>query len=199
VSHGPLISGETCQYDWLPTISSVLSARTKNATTAATGAVNRLGISVPAANPSAARAGKLAPATIAGHHSGPPQLAWRAVAPYVAARQTRYPASAQQLMAAHATSCRAHAGRAVMLTSSAVRRRASLVPIQAAAPTTGVMKSTTAPLCKVAARTFHSGGMAMALRYVVSQNRATAAGRIHSIALWRSSSQSSRAVTVPRQ
>src|SRR5215470_6239475 len=50
-----------------------------------TGAVNRLGTSVPAANPSAVRAGRLAPATTAGHHSGPPQVAWRAVTPYTTA------------------------------------------------------------------------------------------------------------------
>ena len=34
---------------------------------------------------------------------------------------------------------------------------------------------------------FHKGGMAMVLRYVVSQNSAKTTGSIHSMALWRSS------------
>ncbi len=49
----------------------------------------------------------------------------------------------------------------------------------------------------LAARTFHNGGIAMVLRYVVNQNSATATGRIHSIALWRSSRRSSRAAVCP--
>ena len=67
----------------------MLSASTKNAATAASGAVNRLGTSVPAANPSADMAGRLAAATAAGHHSGPPQAACRAVTPYRTATQPR--------------------------------------------------------------------------------------------------------------
>jgi hypothetical protein len=47
----------------------------KNAATAASGAVKRLGRNVPTANPRAEKAGTLAAATAAGHHSGPPQLA----------------------------------------------------------------------------------------------------------------------------
>ena len=54
--------GGDFQYDWLPTISWVLSATTKNAAIAVTGAVNRLGSSVPAANPSAAIAASAAAA-----------------------------------------------------------------------------------------------------------------------------------------
>ena len=81
--------GETFQYDWLPTISWVLSATTKNAAIAVTGAVSRLGSSVPAANPSAASAASVAAVTAAGHHSGPPQCTWCAVTPYTTARQTR--------------------------------------------------------------------------------------------------------------
>jgi hypothetical protein len=73
--------GETCQYDWLPWIGWVLSASTKNAPSPASGAVNRLGTSTPAANPSAVRAGRLAAATTAGHHSGPPPVACCAVTP----------------------------------------------------------------------------------------------------------------------
>ena len=88
-SQGAATTGETCQYDWLPTMSWVLSASTKNAAMAASGAVNRLGSRAPATNPSAAKAGRLAATTAAGHHSGPPQLAWRAVNPYRTARQTR--------------------------------------------------------------------------------------------------------------
>ena len=67
----------------------MLSASTKNAAIAASGAVNRLGTSVPAANPSADRAGRLAAATATGHHSGPPQVACRAVTPYRTATQPR--------------------------------------------------------------------------------------------------------------
>ena len=97
-------------------------------------------------------------------------------------------------MAAHVASRRAQRGRAVMLISSEVWRRASRDPIHAAAPTTGVMKSRIAPLCRLTARRFHKGGMAMVLRYVVSQNSAKTTGSIHSMALWRSSRRSSRAV-----
>jgi len=68
------------------------------------------------------------------------------------------------VVAAQAASCLAHRGRAVIITRSAVRRRASRDPIHAAAPTTGTMKSTIAPLCMFAARRFHSGGMVMVLR-----------------------------------
>ena len=89
MSQGPVTSGEICQYDWLPWISCVLSASAKNAAIAASGAVNRLGTSVPAANPSADRAGRLAAATAAGHHSGPPQVACCAVTPYRTATQPR--------------------------------------------------------------------------------------------------------------
>src|SRR5215831_4806862 len=88
-SQGPVTSGEICQYDWLPWITTVLSASAKNAAIAATGGVNRLGTSVPAANPSADRAGTPAAATAAGHHSGPPQAACCAVTPYRAATQAR--------------------------------------------------------------------------------------------------------------
>src|SRR5579859_3728623 len=89
ISQGPLTIGETCQYDWLPWIGWVLSASTKNAASAASGAVNRPGTSVPAANPSAVRAGTAAAATAAGHHSGPPQVACCAVTPYTTATHTR--------------------------------------------------------------------------------------------------------------
>ena len=89
MSQGLATSGEICQYDWLPLISSVLSASTKNAPTAASGGVNRLGTSVPAANPSAERAGRLAAVTTAGHHSGPPHVACCAVTPYRTATQPR--------------------------------------------------------------------------------------------------------------
>ncbi len=88
-SQGAATIGEICQYDWLPLINWVLSASTKNAAIVTSGAVNRLGTSVPAANPSAVRAGRLAPATTAGHHSGPPQVAWCAVTPYTTAMQDR--------------------------------------------------------------------------------------------------------------
>jgi hypothetical protein len=82
-------TGETCQYDWLPWISSVLSTSAKNAAIAASGAVNRLGTSVPAANPSADMTGRLAAPTAAGHHSGPPQAACCAVTPYTTPTQPR--------------------------------------------------------------------------------------------------------------
>ena len=82
MSHGAATTGEICQYDWLPTMSCVLSASTKNAAIAASGAVNRLGSRAPAVNPSAEKASRLAATTAAGHHSGPPQLAWCAVIPY---------------------------------------------------------------------------------------------------------------------
>ena len=71
---------------------------------------------------------------------------------------------AQQVVAAQVASRRAHRGRAVIVTRSVVRRRASRDPIHAAAPATGQTKATRAPVCMAAARRFHSGGMAMALR-----------------------------------
>src|ERR1700721_4531406 len=98
-SQGAATTGEICQYDWLPTMSWVLSASTKNAAVAASGAVNRLGRRAPATNPSAEKASRLAATTAAGHHSGPPQLAWGAVIPYRRARQTRDPTRAQQVVA----------------------------------------------------------------------------------------------------
>src|SRR5580693_6439571 len=110
---------------------------------AASGAVNRLGRNVPTANPRAEKAGTLAAATAAGHHSGPPQLACRAVTPYRTARHPRYATMAQIVVAAHGTSSRAHLGRAVIVTWSVTRRRASRDPIHAAAPVTGTAKSST--------------------------------------------------------
>ena len=70
-SQGAATTGETCQYDWLPTMSCVLSASTKNAAMAASGAVNRLGSRAPAASPSAEKARQAR-----GHdRGGPPQRA----------------------------------------------------------------------------------------------------------------------------
>ena len=89
MSQGVLTIGETCQYEWLPMISSVLSASTKNAAIAASGAVSRPGTAVPAANPSAANAGRPAAPTTAGHHSGPPPAPCPAVIPYRTATQAR--------------------------------------------------------------------------------------------------------------
>src|ERR1700728_5097325 len=134
MSQGAATTGETCQYDWLPTMSWVLSASTKNAAMAASGAVNRLGRRAPAVNPSAEKASRLAATTAAGHHSGPPQLAWCAVVPYRTARQTRYPARAQQVVAAHVGSNRAHRGRTVIRVSSEVRRGGSRGPLPPGAP-----------------------------------------------------------------
>src|SRR6202034_1242396 len=98
------------------------------------GAVNRLGRRAPAVNPSAEKASRLAATTAAGHHSGPPQLAWCAVIPYRTARQIRYPTRAQQVVAAHVGSRRAHRGRAEMLISSEVRRGGSRGPLPPGAP-----------------------------------------------------------------
>ena len=175
----------------------MLSATTKNAAMAANGAVKRPGRKVPRTNPRAENAGRAAAPTAAGHHSGPPQLAWCAVTPYRTAVQPRYASMAQIVVAAHGTSSRAHLGQAVTVTWSVTRRRASRDPIQAAAPVTGTAKSSTAPSCRPAARRFHSGGAAMSLRYVVSQNSPITTGSSHAIALWRSSSRSSRSTARP--
>ncbi len=51
------------------------------------GVVKRLGNLAPAANPTAARAGRPAAPTTAGHHSGPPQEACVAVTAYSAPTQ----------------------------------------------------------------------------------------------------------------
>ena len=71
---------------------------------------------------------------------------------------------AQQVVAVQVASRRAHRGHAAIVTRSVVWRRASRDPIQAAAPTTGVMKSMIVPLCMLLARRFHNGGIAMVLR-----------------------------------
>jgi hypothetical protein len=71
---------------------------------------------------------------------------------------------AQPVVAAQVANWRAHRGWAVIVTRSAMRRRASREPIHAAAPVTGHTKATTAPACMLAARRFHNGGMAMVLR-----------------------------------
>src|ERR1035438_236499 len=69
---------------------------------------------------------------------------------------------------------------AVAASRSVVWRRPSRDPIHAAAPTTSGTKSNTAPVCMFMARTFHSGGKAMLLRYVTNQNSAAATGSIQS-------------------
>ena len=53
----------------------------KNAPTAASGAVNRLGNRTPTANPRAQTTASSAQPTATGHHSGPPQVACVAVTP----------------------------------------------------------------------------------------------------------------------
>ena len=68
------------------------------------------------------------------------------------------------MVAAQVASSRTQRARGVISTASAMRRRDSRDPIQAAAPASGVTKSITAYICKPAARRFHSGGMAMTLR-----------------------------------
>src|SRR5262249_62121524 len=100
VSRGRGTPGEPCQYDWLRWISSVLSTSAKNAAIATSGAVNRLGTSAPAANPSADMTGRLAAPTAAGHHSGPPQAACCAVTPARTPTQPREPPLAQPVVPA---------------------------------------------------------------------------------------------------
>jgi len=89
MSTAPEVSGEICQYEWSPEAAWVPNARPKNAATVTSGTVNRLGNSVPAANPTADSRGTATAPTTAGHHSGPPQDACRAVSTYTTATQHR--------------------------------------------------------------------------------------------------------------
>jgi hypothetical protein len=61
----------------------------RNTATATSGALNRLGTSAPAANPRAQDAATIAAPTATGHHSGPPQVACRAVIAYTTATPPR--------------------------------------------------------------------------------------------------------------
>src|SRR5262249_5749710 len=79
MSNAPAVSGEICQYEWSPEAACVPNPNPKNTTTVTTGVTNRPGNQAPAANPVAVSAGTPAALTAAGHHSGPPQVAWRAV------------------------------------------------------------------------------------------------------------------------
>jgi len=102
--------------------------------------------------------------TAAGHHSGPPQEACRAVMMYTTATQARQATSAQAVVAAQVASCRDQRGRAVTATRSVTFRRPSLDPIHAAAPVTGMARSSSSRFCRVMARRFHIGGSAMISR-----------------------------------
>ena len=129
--------------------------------------MNRLGRSAPAANPSAENAGRLAAPTATGHHSGPPQAPCRAVTAYSTATQPRYATSAQQVVAAQVASWRAHRGREVPDSRSAMPWRASREPSQRGGTDHVGTKTATAVVCMVIARTFHIGGNAMAGRYAI--------------------------------
>ncbi len=87
------------------------------------------------------------------------------------------------MVAAQVASSLVHFARGVTVTVSVTRRRDSRDPIHAAAPASGATKSITEFSWTLAARMFHSGGMAMARRYPVSQNSATATGSTSAIAL----------------
>ena len=104
MSKAPAVSGEICQYEWSPEAAWVLNANPKNATTVTSGVTNRPGNHAPAANPIAVSAGTPAALTTAGHHSGPPQEACRAVMTYTTATQARQPSSAQAVVAAQVAS-----------------------------------------------------------------------------------------------
>ncbi len=78
--------------------------------------------------------------------------------------QPRQPASAQAVVAAQVASWRDQRGRAVTATRSVMLRRPSRDPIHAAAPTTGMVRSSSSRFCSVIARRFHIGGTAMISR-----------------------------------
>ena len=164
MSNAPAVSGEICQYEWSPEVACVPNANPKNTTTVTSGVTNRPGNQVPAANPIAVRAGTPAALTAAGHHSGLPQDACRAVMRYTTATQARQASSAQAVVAAQVASWRDQRGRAVPATRSAMPRRPSRDPIHAAAPVTGITRSSSSRFCRVMARRFHIGGSAMISR-----------------------------------
>src|SRR5215469_1000020 len=132
------IVGETCHCGGR---GCALNPRAKNAPTVTTGTVNRLGNHAPAAKPTADSAGIPAAPTMAGHQSGPPQCACRAVSAYRTPTQQQYATSAQQVTAAQVASCVTHRGLATVAIRSVSCRLPSREPIQAAAPTTGGAKS----------------------------------------------------------
>ena len=102
--------------------------------------------------------------TAAGHHSGPPPDAWRAVIQYTTAMQPRPPISAHTVVAAQVASWRAHRGRAVPAIRSVMFRRPSRDPIHADAAVTGMVRSSSSRFWTVMARKFHIGGRAMISR-----------------------------------
>ena len=79
-------SARTLTLSW---IANAPPARARNITSAASGAVNRLASSSPAANPRAQEAAIIATPTTTGHHSGPPHAPWCAVTPYTTATPAR--------------------------------------------------------------------------------------------------------------
>ncbi|MHA6758069.1 hypothetical protein [Streptacidiphilus sp. PAMC 29251] len=120
-----------------------LCRSTRAAAMAASGAVKRLGSSTPAVNPTVAKATSATSVTATGHHSGSPAAPCAAVTAYSTPTQSRLPSSAQQTVAEHAVDRAAQRGSAVMSTCSAIPRRRSRPPSQAAAPTTKGAKSST--------------------------------------------------------
>ena len=160
MSKAPAVSGEICQYEWSPDAACVPNPNPKNTTIVTSGVTNRLGNQAPAANPMAVSAGTPAALTTAGHHSGPPQDACRAVMTYTRPTQTRQATSAQAVVAAQVASWRAQRGRAVPTTRSTMFLRPSREPIHAAAAVTGMVRSSSSRFCSVMARRFHIGGSA---------------------------------------
>src|SRR2546430_12494565 len=157
MSNAPAVSGEICQYEWSPEAACVLNANPKNITTVTSGVTNRLGNHAPAANPIAVSAGTPAALTTAGHHSGLPQDACRAVTRYTTAIQASQASSAQAVVAAQMASWRDQRGRAVAATKSGIRRRPSRDPIHAPAPGAGTRRASSSRFCTVLARQFHTG------------------------------------------
>src|SRR5216684_7303960 len=104
MSKAPEVSGETCQNEWSPEAACVPYPSPKNTATVTSGATNRPGNQAPAANPMAVSTGTPAALTTAGHHSGPPQDACRAVMPYTTPTQARHPTMAQPVVAAQTAS-----------------------------------------------------------------------------------------------
>src|SRR6266576_488762 len=141
MSNAPVVSGEICQYEWSPEAACVLNATPKNITTVSSGVTNRPGNHAPAANPIAVSAGTPAALTAAGHHSGLPQDACRAVLRDTTATQAREASWAQAVVAAQMASWRDQRGRAVAATRSVMPRRPSRDPIHAAAPVAGTIRS----------------------------------------------------------
>jgi len=132
---------------------------------ASSGTAKRLGKTTPAVKPRALNASTPSAPTSTGHHGSGPVGLCAAVAPSSRPRHRTYAPSAQIASAAQEESRAAQRGSGVVATCSAVLRRPSREPVQAAAPATNGAKSTRGRPCwTYSSRVGQIAGSSMLLR-----------------------------------